>query len=156
MGNVCKLRVGVLILIMTLLGASCGSYKRVTNTESVETLEVLKGAEIKSDTNISTSTKENKIKYVTVYDTIGRVVQREAELSSREVDSVFVYNFIYRDSLVYINNIEESILDSAETEVFNKILGVDETTKDTIIYSLILILLIVIGLVGLRVVPKKK
>lgn len=137
--------------LIILSSGGCSTSKKIQSTTEAKTESAVDYGKTTTDNksgNLNTSNKENRVKVIEVYDTIG-VVRREVEYINSERDTQWVYNNIFTDRIVYKDSTKQSVLNKEEQQVLNKILSVDEETRDTIIYSLILILLCIVGLIVL-------
>lgn len=147
----------VCLLLSGVLVFGCSTTKELS--KEGEFIEQTKSEESKTvadnkEGNFNSSNKENKVKIIEVYDTIG-VIRREIEYTNSQRDTQYVYNNTYLEAFSSKDTASTNVLTKEEQVVLNKILTLDEETRNTIVTSLILILLAIVGLIVLSYIKRK-
>lgn len=145
------------LLLSGLLVYGCSTSREISKQETViehSSSEEIKEVSDNKTGNLNTSNKEKRVKIIEVYDTIG-VIRREVEYINSERDTQWVYNNIYLEAFSSKDTASTNILTKEEQVVLSKILSLDEETRETIVTSLILLLLAIVGLIVLNYVKRK-
>lgn len=157
-----KRRVSITTILMCLLLSGllvfgCSTSKEFSKQEVVT--EQTKSEESKTvsdnkEASFNSSNRENKVKIIEVYDTIG-VIRREIEYTNSQRDTQYVYNNVYLETFNKKDTASTNILTKEEQVVLNRILTLDKETRDTIVTSLVLLVLAIIGLIVLSYIKRK-
>lgn len=145
------------VLLSMLLVFGCSTTKELSKeeviTEQTKSEETKKTSDTK-DGSFNSSNKENRVKIIEVYDTIG-VIRREIEYVNSQRDTQYIYKNIYLEDFSKKDTTSNTILTKEEQVVLNRILTLDKETRDTIVTSLILLVLAIIGLIVLSYIKRK-
>lgn len=145
------------VLLSMLLVFGCSTTKELSKeeviTEQTKSEETKKTSDTK-DGSLNSSNKENRVKIIEVYDTIG-VIRREIEYVNSQRDTQYIYKNIYLEDFSKKDTTSNTILTKEEQVVLNRILTLDKETRDTIVTSLILLVLAIIGLIVLSYIKRK-
>jgi len=145
------------LLLSGLLVFGCSTNRELSKkgefTEQKASEEIKEISDAKEG-GFTSSNKENRIKIIEVYDTIG-VIRREIEYINSQRDTQYVYNNIYIEASTKKDTASTNVLTKEEQIIHNNILTLDEETRETIVTSLILVLLAIVGLIVLNFIKRK-